>query len=324
MERKHSIDLLRIISALAVVLIHIVSTPVAGGPVGIAPSLWRNLQTVHVAMNWAVPVFFMITGYCLLKKPNLTYQYIFKHVGKYLCVLFTVGLAFALMERVFQARTINGAILLQALLDVIRGNLWDHMWFVYAIMGIYLVMPMIHRFLNQDRHGGLILTALLFVFNILLPTFEGFLPVAVKLPFDGYLFYVCLGGILAQQKLNRKWTLAISLAGLLGLGWIILGWDRWDFGYCHLAVCAMAVSIFLLVSGLDIKGGKLLQGLSGCTWGVYLIHPFFINVAIKVLDIDMLGNLAYGKLLAFWMAVLAVSFGGAWILRKIPYVKKLI
>ena len=323
MERKNSIDLLRIISAVAIVIIHTVSTPVAHITEDIDEFLWCNLFFIRTAVKWAVPVFFMITGYCLLKKPSLTYKYIFTHIWKYVCVLFTVGLSYALMAEFFEYRTINLAIFGQAILNVIAGDLWDHMWFVYAIIGIYLVMPVIHRFMYQDRQNGLILTALLFAFNVLIPTFEDFLPVGVQLPFDGYLFYVCMGGLLAQQEPSKKWTAAIYLSGILALGWLILFWGYWDLGYCHLAVCAMAVSVFLLVSRLNVKSGKLLLGLSGCTWGVYLIHPFFINVAVKVLEIDVLTSYAYVKLLALLLAVLAVSFGCTFVLRKIPLVKKL-
>ena len=85
----------------------------------------------------------------------------------------------------------------------------------------------------------------------------------------------------------------------------------------------MAVSIFLLVSKRNIRPGKLLLGLSACTWGVYLIHPFFINVAVKVLEIDVLSSYAYAKLLALLAAVLVISFGTTYVLRKIPLVKKL-
>ena len=101
MERKNSIDLLRIISAAAIVIIHTVSTPVAHITEDIDGLLWCNLFLIRTAVKWAVPVFFMITGYCLLKKPSLTYKYIFTHIWKYVCVLFTVGLSYALMAEFF-------------------------------------------------------------------------------------------------------------------------------------------------------------------------------------------------------------------------------
>lgn len=68
MERKHSIDLLRVLSAFAIVVIHIVSAPVTNSNVEVDAGLVAVLEVIHSLMNWAVPVFFMVTGYCLLKK----------------------------------------------------------------------------------------------------------------------------------------------------------------------------------------------------------------------------------------------------------------
>ena len=70
MGRKYSIDLLRVFSAIAVIIIHTVSSPVANSTVEIDALLLSNLSMIHSLMNWSVPVFFMITGYCLLKKEN--------------------------------------------------------------------------------------------------------------------------------------------------------------------------------------------------------------------------------------------------------------
>ena len=323
MERKHSIDLLRILSAMAVIIIHIVSAPVANSSAVIDPGITRNLNLIHTLMNWAVPVFFMITGYCLQKKKEVTYQYCFSHVVKYISVLFTVGLAYALMEEVFTARTINGSVIVQSVLNVISGNLWDHMWFVYNIIGIYLVMPVIHLFLSKDIKNAATLTALLFVFNIVLPTFMDYFTVGINLPFGGYLFYVCLGGTIAKLKINPRFSLFVYLLGLISVIWIVFGIENCNFGYNHLTVCAMATSIFLTVSQMDTKANKLISCISQCTWGIYLIHPFFINVAVKVLRIDVLSTNIYINLFVICGIIFILSSFTTYILRKTPIVKKL-
>ena len=244
MERKYSIDILRIMSAIAVIIIHVVSAPVANSTVEIDVSLKMNLNLIHSLMNWSVPVFFMITGYCLLNKKECTYEYCFSHVLKYVCVLFTVGLFYALLEEIYIYRTINISVFVQSVLNVIQGNVWDHMWFVYAIIGIYLVMPIIHQFMQQGNKNIFILTVLLFFFNILLPTLEKWISIGVVFPFSGYLFYVCFGGAVAKLKINKKLSYLIYLTGLLSIVWIIVDADRQNFGYKHLAVCLMAMSIF--------------------------------------------------------------------------------
>ncbi len=323
MERKSSIDLLRILSAVAVILIHVISAPMVNSSAVIDPSLATNLTLFHTLMNWSVPVFFMITGYCLQKKKEVTYQYCFSHVLKYTCVLFTIGLAYALMEEVFTAKTINASVLVQSILNVISGHLWDHMWFVYSIIGVYLVMPVLHLFLSKDTQSAVTLTVLLFVFNILLPTFEEYLPVGVSLPFGGYLFYVCLGGMIAKHKISSRFSIIMYLSGLLSVIWMIFGIEYCYFGYSHLAVCAMAISIFLAVSQMNIKSNKLLLCISKCTWGIYLIHPFFINVAIKVLKIDVLSSNVYANLLAMCGIIFIISLFTTCLLRKLPIVKNL-
>lgn len=321
MERKYSIDLLRVLSAIAVIIIHTVSSPVSNSSVEIPTSLIPNLNMIHNLMNWSVPVFFMITGYCLLRKENCSYKYCFSHVVKYICVLFTVGLFYALLEEVFVSKTVNISVLVKSLFNVISGNLWEHMWFVYAIIGIYLVMPIIHLFIKQSTHNALILTGLLFLFDIFLPTFEKWITVGIAFPFGGYLFYVCLGGVIAQNNISKTTSCFVYLVGLLSA--IYIAFDSYIIGYNHLSVCLMATSIFLLVSKLNIKSNKLLLCVSNCTLGIYLIHPLFINIAIKLLRIDVITSQTYLKLVVFTIAVLAVSFLSTYILRKIPLVKQL-
>ena len=126
MRRNGSIDVLRIISAIAVLSIHVISACGIGvGNESIVDG--GHLEGAHELLKWSVPVFFMITGYCLLCKETCTYRYCFQHVGKYLGVLCTLGLFYALLEEVFNARTINASVLKNSVLNVISGKLWDHM-----------------------------------------------------------------------------------------------------------------------------------------------------------------------------------------------------
>lgn len=323
MERKYSIDLLRVISAIAVIIIHVVSAPINNNTVADNVSITTNLNLIHTLMNWSVPVFFMITGYCLLKKKECTYEYCFSHVIKYLCILFTVGLFYSLLEEIFVHKTINISLFIQSIRNVIEGNLWDHMWFVYTIIGIYLVMPVIHLFMQQGNRNILILTALLFFFNILFPAIEKQISVGIVFPFSGYLFYVCFGGLVAKLKINKKLSYFIYLTGLLSIIWIILEADNHKFGYKHLAVCSIAMSIFFIISKMNIKPSKVLLEISKCTWGIYLIHPLFINIALKLLHIDFVTSQPYLKLLLFAVIVFLASFLATYILRKIPFIKKL-
>ncbi len=322
MSRRYSIDVLRVISALAVIIIHVVTAPVHNATGEVSVSLRANLNLVHTLMLWAIPVFFMITGYCLMMKQECTYKYCFSHVLKYIGVLFTVGLFYSLLEEVFMAKTMNAAIVIKSVFNVITGDLWDHMWFIYSIIGIYLVMPIIHCFMQQGEKNILILTGLLFFFTILCPSMEEYISIGVEFPFGGFLFYVCFGGMISKCKVNKRLLLFSGLIGGLSVVYVIVA-DNHVLNYTYLPVCLIAMSIFSIVSQLNMKPNKLVLKVSECTFGIYLIQPLFVNIALKLLRIDLLSNLPGVRLCVFATLIFAASLVTTYVLRKIPVVKKL-
>ena len=322
MNRKYNIDILRIVSALAIIGIHIIRCPIHNST-AIAPALEANLSMAHRLLLWAVPVFFMITGYCLMQKQDCTYKYAFKHVRKYIAVLFTVGLFFALLELFFAQRTINFSIIKTAFLNVIVGNLWDHMWFVYSIIGIYLVVPLFHNFFQKSKTNAEITTLLLLIFTVLLPQFKSKLAVANDYPFVGYLFYVCFGMLIAKTKPGKIFIPISVIGAIVSAIYLATNPLNEEFNYLSLGVAICAASIFTLATYIKAEKNKTLLNLSNSTWGVYLIHTFFINIAVKVLNLDLLSSLPYLKLAGLFVAVTVISFAVTFVLRKIPLVKYL-
>ena len=327
MTRKYSIDILRIISAIAVVIIHVVTAPASNAIAPVDRNLQNILDVVHALCFWSVPVFFMITGYCMMLKKECTYQYCFSHVAKFAGVLFTVGLCYALMEEIYVTRTLNLAMILRGLRAVIEGNLWDSMWYVYAIIGIYLVMPVLHSFLNKGKREVLIFTGLLFLFTILLPSAKSWFTIGIDFPVGGYLFYVCAGGAIARFPVRKVslWTLICAVAVVLYCILVFTGYSfslTWN-PYLDPLVCVASVAIFFLVSNLDIRGNQIIRTFAGCTWGIYLFHPFFLNLILKALHLDLVSSLAWVKLPLLAIILLIFSFGLTYILRRIPVIKHL-
>ena len=324
MKREYSIDLIRIVCCLIVVLGHCLLVSIHQSPVPVDPSFRSTVEQITVFLRWVIPAFLMITGYVIAKKKTCTYQYCFSHVLKFVEVLFTVGLFFALLELVFDEKTFSGSIVVRALVNVITGQLWDHMWYVYLIIGIYLILPVVHSFLQQDQRSVIILTVVLFVFSIMVPYLDKWIHIGVRVPFSEYLFYVVFGGAVSKIKTNKKWRCLYIFMTLLCMIYMVrfFRMENWETTV-HPAVCLMAMSLFLLMKDCDIKPSKRLLALSGLTWGVYLIHPFFINVVVKVFRINLVGSMAWLKIAAFFCLMSAVSFGTTFILKKIPFVKDL-
>ena len=321
-KRTGNIDLLRVVCALAVVAIHVVTAPAAMYNGDLPSALLRILNIIHSLGNPAIPLFFIMTGYCLIKKEKCTYKYCLIHVLKYVAVLFTVGLFFAFLEEYFMAGTINSGMFPRSVLRIVRGDGWAHMWFIYAIIGVYLVMPVIHTFFKMGGNGGIVLTGLLFLFTIFLPAFGDGARVGIDFPFGGYLFYVCYGCLVAKMDINRAIRIVAALAVVVGVC-IIIFYGEGPGGYKSPVICMIAVSVFAVFDAINIAERRFLRVIAVCTWGCYLIHPFFINFILKVFKIDMLSFLPGLKLLGLWSIVSIISIGTTYLLRKVPLVKML-
>lgn len=325
---KHmgNMDVLRFLATLAVICIHIVSAPVHSYEGTLRADLKQTLKTIHCFMNWAVPIFFILTGFFCGKHATYSYAFAWKKARKYILVLFTVGFFYALLERVFASNHLGFTEIQTAFLNVLNRKLWDHMWFVYDIIGIYLVLPLLFSFFKtrEPCEQG-ILVFLLFLLNVLLPWVgrHTFVNVNINFPLGAFLFYVCLGMMVATCSFERigKRTRIVIATVLIALGIVATIFGSSDQDYADLFVCSIATGLFLLFFELPIPATKIMAVLAECTWGVYLIHPFFINLTVKFFKIDLLTGMTYGKLFVLYIAITVVSFLTTYILKHIPIVK---
>lgn len=239
-------------------------------------------------------------------------------------MLFTVGFFYALLEEIYSTGMVNGLAAFAAFKNVIAGKLWEHMWFVYAIIGIYLVMPVVHGFIKLERKDSFILTAILFAFNILFPVFQKWIPIGVELPFGGYLFYVCFGGLIAKYGIRKREIIVIFIAGLISVVYLGVHYNgKIAESIDLLAVCIVSLAVFLIFEHMKIQPSKLSLTLAKCSWGIYLLHPLIINVALKVLKMDFVSYMPYVKIPLLAICTFTLSFVITYLLRKIPFVSKL-
>lgn len=96
--------------------------------------------------HWPVPIFMMITGYLMLNKKELNYSNIWKYFNRILFLLVGFGFIFALMELYFNEHTLSLSILSKAIYNVFVGQTWKHLWYLYMLLGIYLLLPVLHSY----------------------------------------------------------------------------------------------------------------------------------------------------------------------------------
>lgn len=114
----------------------------------------------------------------------------------------------------------------------------------------------------------------------------------------------------------------------------IIGLAIWFFvfdinikqSYSAIYVAIMSISLFIIFKKLfnKAKASSFIDSLSKCTWGIYLVHPFFIHLFNKLFNINIEG---YNQFVAFpvsCLIIFIISYFTVAILKKIPLINKII
>jgi len=321
MKRKGYLDWLRMAAAFAVVVFHVMGSSVHNDP-AVSGKLADILSRCKTMLGWPVPMFFMITGFLWLQpEKKCTFAKILPNIRRFVLVLFTIGYAYALMERVFSAGALSAQLFILSLGDVFTGQLWDHMWYLYAAIGVYLALPVLKPFFDKPSiRSRRILCALLWSFTILAPFLEesfGY-HFPVDFPLGAPLFYVCTGGLLAGLSVSRRTGAAGMIVFLAGCILCAFG------GNTSLLTSLSAPALFIAAKGLSSgrPSSVPLTMLAQCTFGIYLFQQFFINLIIKALHIYPLRYPAAAGIMIASLMVFLLSLGITALFRRISMIRK--
>lgn len=356
MERKRIeyIDWLRIISAVAVIGIHITMTqPNNYSLQEIGKSNYIIFTCVYTLIQWAVPVFLMISGNLLLHSNKLTFAKVKKMAFRMGTVLLLFGSAFALLEQIFQRKTLEIGMLPNSVLLTLQQKSWAHLWYLYVLIGIYLVLIPLKKFVDNSSNREIcIFTAILIAGNFVVPTINIALGTKIEnyMLFTQYVTYVLLGYIIGGfhgEDNSRVKSVINSLSnrGGVWLGlWLLASVIKIIIQYVTVTRCGegsaliLGDRIFTMIQALSVfclfkkymdrvHVGRLAKSISRCSFGIYLIHPFFINLLYKMMDITPTNFPLLGigfAILLLWLFVFLLSWGGTFIMLKIPGVKELL
>ena len=329
-------DVLRVIATLAVIIIHLTGAWLE--TLDAASWNWMVCNLYNGLSRWAVPLFVMLSGMFLLDPDRpLGAGKLLRHMLRLGIALAVWGLVYALVEQVAAAGALTPAALAAAVEAVFRGHTHFHLWFIYMMLGLYLVTPLLRALIRgaekRDLHYFFLLYA---VINLFLPVFLLFRPselirvhLAMTYLATGTLQYV--GYYVAGYYLVKyppKGTLRNVLLGLgvlgaaitvLGTAYLPAARDRLLlYVYYSPNVAAMAVAVFVLAqSAAGNIRGRWWGRVSQLTFGIYLVHMLVIKLFTHFkIDIMVLPPLIGTPLLA--AAIFVCSLVLAWPISRLP------
>lgn len=315
-NRVYFLDYLRVVACFMVILVHCIEPFYLGeGGTVIASrsdALW--VTCIDSLLRIAVPLFVMISSYLLVPVVGSTEHFYYRRVKRVVVPFIIFSLAYALIP----AWGSGGDIDILGNIKSLTFNflpLSGHLWFVYMMIGVYLIMPIISPWLERVSARGermfiaiwILATAVPFIRELGLEIrgTEGIWGEASWNEF-GTLYYISgfIGYVVAADYIRKyvDWgvgkTLAVALP-MLALGYAITAIPFYNaipdsypihesidlaidmelsWSFATLGPALETLAVFLLFR-LIKRGGKMygfVAHISKRSYGIYLAHMFVL------------------------------------------------
>ena len=338
-ESIFSFYYLRTISCLGIVLLHFLS-----GSIGLYKSVItkNELLISQISLNlllWCVPCFVMITGALLLdKNKELSIKKVLKkYVLRILEALLFCCVIFIIYDTVVHKEPIGLYMIIEMISDFFLGNSWSHLWYLYLLIGIYLLLP-IYKIITNNASDKLIkyLLCIYFLFLSLIPMLEVFgIHIAFYIMVSSiYPFYLFFGYALHHEIISIKRYQSLLMFVLSSLCIILLtifnqensyySFEPLLNNYSSIFVVIQSIGIFSLVDSIKWKKSTWVKKVDALTFGVYLVHMIFIRSFLKYMSINPFLNIPVINITMLVILIFILSLLVVMVLKKVPIINKFI
>ena len=326
--RNINLDLIKVLACIGVVLLH--TTMIGFKDTG----SWNLLAYLYYLGTYSIPLFFMVNGYLLLGKRNITYSYILEKVKWILITVSSWNTIVWLLKRDFAVNPVKKVIG-----SMVQKGYFFQFWFFGALILIYLCLPILKKFLNSKRSYLYILSLLISIGLIFELT-----NIIIQTPLQSYViqtfrlwtwfFYYILGGLIAQFDKEfikngfKRWMKIVAVLLLLITPVILFFLAKTiyhnlfaEYFYDILFVKIVSLGVFLTILTLSLKESKYkwIVSLSNQTMGVFIVHTYVMKVLEKLLGFSYTGAYLLFPIFTLCISIIVVS-----LLMKIPYFNRIV
>ncbi len=312
-EKKHYyyFDYLRFFAMLCVVFMHCavsalrVNTSYIGGN-------WHFTNAITSLAFSAVPLFFMMSGYLLFSsKKTDDISYLFKKRIPKLLIPLIVYSALATVHLLRVEDNLNFSSFFDMFATAGSKPLMVHFWFMYTLIGMYLISPIMYGGINSLSSSGKKYLAILIAVILAATTAYVALPEALriyipyKIPsemsfFGGHIISFILGALLGgmKRKIPNLLLVLVAIGDLVLIifmtyrttvtnGVYTQTYQSQSLGFeILLAACMFLLAKQNLNRPMKVVS-RLIMPVTALSFPVYLLH----NVVLGVANFEMQGTL---------------------------------
>ncbi len=334
-------DLIRVLAIYLVVVIH-TSGQLTGAWGKVSLAQWLMADIYGGIARVGVPLFFMLSGFLLLPRSESLSDFYRKRVLKIAIPFVVWSVIYISIDCAGKPGVCTWNYLLPYIL--LRKSFF-HLWFLYTLLGIYFVMPVLRLIVRPGVNRTFLwyLMVLWIIFQPVRTLMDQFLHWDININSQlsiGFLPYFFLGYLLGDIPLTRRRvTLAAIVFAASALVVIVATYlmtrqsgqfNGYFYDYITIGVIPETAAAFVLLRRLSDVGffaterfHSFMRWVAGSTFGVYLVHVLFLW-GLDRLHINTFIGFALWSVPLMATFIFALAFVFARLLQKIPVVSYIV
>ena len=330
------IDVMRFTAAFLVILAHIYDWSTS-------PRLFYIFY--FTISRIAVPLFFLLSGYLLLSKEETIPSFLKKRFARVAVPFLVWSIIYDVMDsNSFTDTGVTLDAVLKLFIRIIRGPRGGHLWFMYFLIGLYLLAPVLRVFVSKANKTELFYyIGLWFLAMPIMNIIEGLTPIDSGFEIynaGGYLGYFLLGyylGGMENTAQNLSRGIALFAGGFL-FTFAVFYFDLPPQGnelpfrsYPSLNIIIMSLGAFLIIKHAGEKASPFWANFAHqagiASFGIYLIHLLVLNMIAR-LWVSWGHDVQAGNAIIVVPVVAIITFVVSWalvyVIQKIPVLRAIV
>ncbi len=325
---------LRIFASVLVVLLHCI-TPIYNELRFFDTRAWWLCAPLNAISRTAVPSFFMMSGFLLLtNRETLDIKTFYKKRLFRLAVPLLVWNIIYFLY--YNYSNLSFTEFFRQLVDM--GTAY-HLWFVYSMLGFYLIMPFLKRITDNCTHNQLwLLTVIFFFTSTIRPFINTVFHVYINL-FDGamingYIPYLILGYLLGISSFGLKTRVTVYIGGIVGMlmnifgNWYFSSHDELNLIFneaYRINHVLSASAVFVLFKQIPWDRFKKLSRYakkwSGYTFFIYFVHVLVLDICSRYISAGLTPS---ALIVCSFLITTLIGFAMAVVIDKVKFIKKFL
>ena len=305
-NRNMSLDVLKFIASYFVIFIHFTFSGLTG-------------NIVDALSRFAVPVFFMVSGYFaynnsterLISKMKKIIKIYFFGAAIYFCFYSILTLCDSgIKATIWYAISYFNPVFIFKFIAFNLPKTSEHLWFLGALIYVYGLQYFIVRWKVKDSIylcSGVVLLIIHLLLGVGLSAFGIVIPICAvrNFLFMGYPFF-CIGMLirknedLVHKKITYKRAIILIVIGLIEtvISYFIGGKNELFVGSVLVAVSLLIISL----KAKDMQVNEKVSKVAHTSTGIYLIHIMVGNIMERIVSTEVL---LFRNLLPFLVCIIS-------------------